>query len=60
MNRKQSHRKNNAKTICTLLTVLALTAGTGTSMFFKKPETALCVIYAITLIVNTIIIENEV
>ena len=60
MNRKQSYKKNNAKTICTLLTVLALTAGTGTSMFFNKPETALCVIYGMTLIINTIIIENEV
>jgi hypothetical protein len=56
----QNPKKNNAKTICITLTILALTAGTCSSMFFNKPEVALCVIYAMTLIINAIIIENEV
>lgn len=53
-------RKNNAKSVCSMLSILAFSVGTLISAVFDDQSMALAIVYGITLLINTLIIENEV
>ena len=60
INMEPEKRKNNAKSACSMLSILAFSVGTLISAAFDDQSLALAIIYGVTLFINTLIIENEV